>query len=416
MNEKLTAPAECTPCVAPTSSMAGSDSCLECQENFYLVPSPELGWSPRQRCLPCPSGASCVRAPLHYEVDGFLDDDAFFNADDIRLKWSRWRLSPHSPVISQCKTSADMSSTPCIGGSSAGHDGQGYCAVGHYGPLCELCNQTTVAGGKARFFSEDAAHCIDCPVLKEQAIYLASIGGGLLLIVGATVIFLYKLRPHDNWRALVVYGRRIVLLAQSHAFIPKLKILVSVYQTIAAIPTVYNVQLSPWYHEQMQVLDWFSIHWDSLVVPGSCLQIGEWSSFYARLLVRGVAPFILVFLVGVAKLSAPYLLKLLAPMVRRVSTTSVPHFERLSSSDSPKLRYVAETAGAWARRGSTFGLPPKKNPRRRTLPSLMDQKEPTERRLTARIAELTPLVSTFGSEPAPLAALLKGVCSNLWQL
>lgn len=260
-------------------------SCLDCQENFYLVPFAQPWWSPRQRCLPCPFGASCVRDNSTTLFTGF-------RAETIVLNKYRWRLSAHAPETYECKTSGDEESiwtTPCLGGASAGVDGQGYCVEGHWGPLCELCNQTTTGEGSLnwtlwtrrgeqpprKYFSESLAHCVDCPDMGERLSLLSGLAFAALLAFGVTILVLYKMRPPDYWRRLVMSGRRMVLLASSHALVPKLKILLALYQSIAAIPDVYNVRLSPFYYESTAAVDSFNINWDLLVFPGSCLQVGD---------------------------------------------------------------------------------------------------------------------------------------------
>eukprot|EP00965_Chrysotila_dentata_P122275 4042172-Pleurochrysis_carterae.AAC.1 len=45
--------------------------------------------------------------------------------------------------------------TPCAGGGDAGGDGDGYCAQGHVGPLCEVRRRCT------------APQLVDCPYFRS---------------------------------------------------------------------------------------------------------------------------------------------------------------------------------------------------------------------------------------------------------
>ena len=52
----------------------------------------------------------------------------------VDVRSSYWRLSAASDTVYTC---AQPSS--CVGGKSAGERGEGYCAPGHQGALCEVC-------------------------------------------------------------------------------------------------------------------------------------------------------------------------------------------------------------------------------------------------------------------------------------
>ena len=76
-----------------------------------------------------------------------------------------WRLSPHSWKISKCGDSR------CRGGVDAGVNGEGYCAAGHTGPLCLLCQE-----GEALYWS-DGGDCVPCP----------DVGGATARVIGVAV-------------------------------------------------------------------------------------------------------------------------------------------------------------------------------------------------------------------------------------
>eukprot|EP00966_Prymnesium_polylepis_P290984 6720081-Prymnesium_polylepis.1 len=58
----------------------------------------------------------------------------------LALGKSYWRHSAMSLQIWNCHSDGDWSN--CVGGLDSGNDGNGYCAPGHIGPRCELCNDT----------------------------------------------------------------------------------------------------------------------------------------------------------------------------------------------------------------------------------------------------------------------------------
>ena len=307
-----------------------------------------------------------------------------FTHNSLIIDEAKWRLSPYSPTVSDCRTSTRNASSwksPCLGGQSPGVDGQGYCAEGHYGPLCELCNQTDDSTRK--YFNENLARCDTCPSVQGRATLLIIIAAALLIIVGLAVLILYKMRPPEFWRDVVNSGRRAVVRAGSHALVPKLKILLALHQSLAAIPGVYNILLSPWYYEQTQpISEPANINWDVLVVPGECLKFDRFSSFHSRLVLRGTVPFGFIFILAVLKLSKPYMVRLTAPAARRVARASVPYLERAASSESPKIKKFGEAGREWATKVSRLA----------SKDQVAKQKAKLDRSISTRLYDLVPLV------------------------
>ena len=87
---------------------------ISCDPQYYQLPD--------GACEPCPSGADCSLAGSRL--------------GSLLLNPGHWRLSNTSTVISVCATVDGRS--PCVGGAVTGDDGDGYCASGHRGALCEL--------------------------------------------------------------------------------------------------------------------------------------------------------------------------------------------------------------------------------------------------------------------------------------
>ena len=233
--EGLAGPYLCQECIAPSHSEMGSTVCDQCLRGNYRDPYGVANASANQlaRCRPCLDGATCengVTLASHNVSYGF------------------WRLSESARKITECHkvTRPDMSVvSSCRGGVSVGNNGSGYCEPGHHGPLCELCDEPEM------YFRRDQARCISCP--RVQSVMTVLLGGfGFLVVLGALLaLILYK--PPRGARALSTTLHRAWIKMSSYALLPKLKILIALYQMVVAIPTVYDVALPPEYYEWMQV-------------------------------------------------------------------------------------------------------------------------------------------------------------------
>ena len=77
-------------------------------------------------------------------------------------------------------------------------------------------------------------------------------GKHALAVVAPVVLLLACLRLQPRrCRAALVWIRRVLIKAGSHALIPKIKLLIALYQTVISIPTVYDVALPPAYYRWM---------------------------------------------------------------------------------------------------------------------------------------------------------------------
>ena len=126
--------------------MTGSPECDKCAVGYYR-PSAD---SSASECSSCGViwGVSC----------GF---DATIATANLTV--GAWRHSNLTLETWPCKSMGGW--TPCRGGTSAGHEGNGYCADGHIGPRCELCD-----GEKyARYFDKLDARCHDCGDVTTKA-------------------------------------------------------------------------------------------------------------------------------------------------------------------------------------------------------------------------------------------------------
>eukprot|EP00966_Prymnesium_polylepis_P044096 1022501-Prymnesium_polylepis.1 len=61
----------------------------------------------------------------------------------LTLKVGYWRHSTVTLQTHSCPIAEGW--TPCRGGIDAGHEGDGYCAPGHRGLRCEVCDAPTHA-------------------------------------------------------------------------------------------------------------------------------------------------------------------------------------------------------------------------------------------------------------------------------
>ena len=323
------ASSDCLSCSAPTYSTAGSKRCATCIQNYYAVDG-DFGASAAatDQCKLCPLGSSCTDS---LPAEGF-------HLANIVVSNNHWRLGAKSSTIYKCQVSqSDGKGTSCKGGSDAGTEGDGYCAAGHYGPLCQLCIQpgnssgnsgtTNESIGKA-YFDEWHATCKICPDVRDRISWVLIAILFATVAVGALVLIL-RYKP-TYWLPLINAGRRLWINVTDHALMPKLKILMSLYQSICAIPKVYGVVLSPWYERAMQPISWIQIRWDVFVIPGSCLPGG----FLSRLLLRGLAPYLLVIVVIIAHLLLPAIMYLSSKILRQIPTEqlSTPMFKKLASS------------------------------------------------------------------------------------
>ena len=122
---RLGVEAGCEECAYPQSSTLGSHACTSCVSQHYRMP--EQSNTSGLVCEDCMDGAVCP---------------ANSTLRTVNVTTGHWRLSARSQDVDECDQAGDW--TPCIGGNSAGLLGDGYCALGHDGPLCRLW--TTLAG------------------------------------------------------------------------------------------------------------------------------------------------------------------------------------------------------------------------------------------------------------------------------
>lgn len=259
-NEGLRDAGQCTSCPQPSSSGRGSTTCDICTEGYYLAPGMTANDTLATRCQACFDGAICRPNTT---------------LASVTLEVGRWRIGPDARSTVKC-THTMESKTACRGGSVVGDDGSGYCAAGHHGPKCELCQP-------GFYFDSKEATCGKCPEIPNVAGLIAAIAGGVAAVL-LILWFIMSRLPSSCWLRVLLL--RAYFKMRAFALIPKLKILIALYQAIIYIPGVYDVTLPPEYYEWMQVFDPFVFDFVEFTVPGACIPGG----FAARLMVRALLP------------------------------------------------------------------------------------------------------------------------------
>lgn len=212
----------CKMCEGDAWSFTGSTSCEICRKGTYRVEGLDF------KCSACLDGATC---------------GANTTLQTAALNKGRWRLSPASRELSRCRYSKMTATafTPCAGGDDAGMKGEGYCAAGHHGLLCEVCN----APASEQYFEPFEARCIGCPDVRERiATALAVICAALLGLLGLCRL-LQKL-PWSKWAAtrVVQYvANRAANKFRRYVLLPKLKLFIALFQAVFAVPEIYGVEL-----------------------------------------------------------------------------------------------------------------------------------------------------------------------------
>ena len=268
----------CAACIPPTTSLRGSSSCDRCIRGYYLSPTSwnfaasvwttNLSANFRANCEQdlCIGGATC-------------ENDATLATVNVTSGY--WRLTNASRSIVDCHKN-DAGTSPCKGGTDAGDDGAGYCEPGHHGPRCELCDDS------GYHFVEELARCTECPKVRSVVSIAVALAALFVFVSASILLILY--RPPKALHGLSTFMHRIALKTHSYALLPKLKILIALYQMVVCIPDVYEVQLPEEYYRWMQTFAVFTFDWDEVVVPGACLPGG----FSSRLALRGIAPLIIM--------------------------------------------------------------------------------------------------------------------------
>lgn len=198
-------------CSTPKFSEEGSKACVACMGGYYLHPDATLAL-PSEQCVRCPAEATnCSYSNVSLTT--------------LPLLPQRWRLSAASSTLYKCPANGQSGMTPCVGGTSAGVDGVGYCLPGHHGPMCQVCD---VSNSSSMFFDSGAARCVECPDLRNALFELSIMV--IVTVVAIGLLLLASARP-PRWLGGVA---RLLHDARARvsgaALLPKAKILVGGFQ------------------------------------------------------------------------------------------------------------------------------------------------------------------------------------------
>ena len=121
--------------------------------------------------------------------------------------------------------------------------------------------------------------------------------GVLALLAALWFTVDYASRRHSRAmtirRDLELGVRRLYQAVAAVSLVPKLKLVLAFYQSVAVLPTVYNVKLSHTYYKWTGFLTVFDIDWSNFAIPGACLEGG----YRSRLLLRSLGPLVLIICV-----------------------------------------------------------------------------------------------------------------------
>jgi hypothetical protein len=181
-------------------------------------------------CKDCLSGATCSENT---------------SLATVKLLPGHWRLSETSEVVSKCEDVSDLNiQSPCKGGS----DTSEYCREGHTGPLCKLCTEPK------KYYLEGS--CVSCPAVEGRVmLVLGPAVGASLFVLSAGYTMAHKNPIAYRW--LVCWVNHFRMWLQNVAFMPKLKLVVGFFQSIALLPPVYGLSLPGWYYHWVSFLNIF---------------------------------------------------------------------------------------------------------------------------------------------------------------
>jgi hypothetical protein len=227
----------CVLCQLGEDSENGSVACRFCAPEYYRP----HGDSPASECTRCDviEGVSCGR-------------DTTIRT--LAISTHYWRHSANTTRVYRCKQSGDW--TPCVGGVDGGQEGDGYCEPGYHGPRCELCVAPNSSEYSRYFFKLDAK-CYDCGDVAAQAIAASCLM--LVAVLGFVFVgpdMLGKMKTHQRaCGKLIKWVRGYQQIWTEAGMQFKVKALVGLYQCVAAIPTVFDMdppsgleQYTRWMH------------------------------------------------------------------------------------------------------------------------------------------------------------------------
>jgi len=242
----------CLPCSYRLGSYEESTKCSFCADGFYLkvlnVKSDSLIKNPDNFCLPCPDNARCEKNTT---------------IETLQSSPGYWRASLQTETFYKCN---DISGV-CFGGT--------LCAEDHSGVRCEVCV------GEKKYFDSSKGECTSCPSFLKLSLTI----GIVLSIIIFLFVMKYIAEKHGE------YERHVMILSSTLTAIgiqAKLKILISFFQVVVTIQTIYGVRMQ----------SAFVSSWDFILDPSKTFGIpfNCFRSMKMRLLIVAVWPVALALL------------------------------------------------------------------------------------------------------------------------
>lgn len=319
----------CLECPYPLTSPGASAACSYCVADYYLDPATTA--ISTAACLDCDRelgpGSSC---PPNSSVATFGIRPGF------------WRVSDRSTELSPCETRTGTNASPCIGGLGFGN---ALCAPNHTGPLCEVCEQDSHYFDK----QSDPPGCTECPSGGQFAARLAVVAVIICLLVClfaliGTLRHTPPLRDASTTRSrcarLQLWASLKIGLVDMYvkalSLMPKLKCLVSFFQILTVLPTIYSVSMPRFYTDWMSAFNWVNLDIISFVVPLKCVT----GSNVTALTLKAFVPLGLI--------AAWFLIVLLTLAYRKVRSSSLGRLGLVAEtepSSSPALASSSKGSG-----------------------------------------------------------------------
>ena len=276
----------CQICPFPTSTngKTGMGECSSCIDGKYNI-DPRFPADSRT-CRPCPESAICI------------DNTTLSN---LELKPGHWRLSSMTTDIHACYPYVgSLGNSSCLGGRNA----SAYCAPGHYGPLCTLCQGSDGLGiterGQdwllGRHYRKSLGFCQECPKPLPAAVTVMTV-----LVLVAVLFSLVQMRCQKAHPSILKLQARLRTIINLVGFQPKFKQFISFYQILDRMSTVFELQMP---EEMILLMDRLKVFRGdvSIIFPGTCI-----GTFLTRLRVQTMLPLVAILVATlVSEMSAAF--------------------------------------------------------------------------------------------------------------
>ena len=259
----------CKPCLGSSWALEGDLTCGRCREGFYHVGGGQNEGS--GQCLQCPVGGIC---------------EAASTITDILMDIGWWRLTNFTVDIRRCDLFDDTAKTPCRGGVV-----DSLCAQGEgnlHGPLCALCDPPG-ADDLGYWYKPESGTCARCPEPSGRVITIVMVIFAVLAIVGL-LAFVYH-RPPSGLASTSAWLHRTARLLEPLGLWPKWKQLISFFQVLFSLASVYRTKLPRQFYDALAWLNWITFDIFD-IYPADCV-----GSVADRLLLVAIGPLVFVAVV-----------------------------------------------------------------------------------------------------------------------